>query len=95
MLVSLQCLEPYTMNSTTQSNGHSTVKSNLRVNLSTPAEDATDASCGKQLISQNSDLVKESKSFRRLSLSQNMVPQRDSATLTSMLLFPFNMFPWP
>lgn len=83
------------MDSTTQLNGHSAVKSNLRVNLSTPAADATDASCGRQLISQNSDLVRESKSFRRLSLSQHMVLQRDSSTLTSMLFFRIYMFPLP
>ncbi|KAM3281387.1 katanin p80 WD40 repeat-containing subunit B1 KTN80.4 isoform X1 [Capsicum chacoense] len=83
-VVDISCLEPYTVDSTTRVTGHSAVKSNLRVNLSTPAEDATDASCGRQLISQNSDLVKESKSFRRLSLSHNMVLQRDSATLTTI-----------
>lgn len=81
------------MDSSTPSNGHSAAKSNLRVNLSTSAEDNTDASCRGQLISQNSDLVKESKSFRRLSLSQNMVLQRDSAALTSMLLLCFSCFP--
>lgn len=83
-VVDISCLEPYTMDSSTPSNGHSAAKSNLRVNLSTSAEDARDASCGGQLISQNSDLVKESKSFRRLSLSQNMVLQRDSAALTTI-----------
>ncbi|CAN4080939.1 unnamed protein product [Withania somnifera] len=83
-VVDVSCLEPYTMDSTTRLNGHSAVKSNLRVNVSTPAEDATDASCGRQLISQNSDLVKDSKSLRRLSLSHNMVLQRDSATLTTV-----------
>ncbi|MCD7457341.1 hypothetical protein HAX54_034891 [Datura stramonium] len=82
-VVDISCLEPYTIDSTTRLNGNSAVKSNLRVNLSTPADDATDASCGRLLISQNSDLVKESKSFRRLSLSNNMVLQRDSATLTT------------
>ncbi|XP_059308902.1 katanin p80 WD40 repeat-containing subunit B1 homolog KTN80.4-like isoform X1 [Lycium ferocissimum] len=83
-VVDISCLEPYTMDSTTRLNGHSVVKSNLRVNLSTPAEDATDASSGRLLTSQNSDAVKESKSFRRLSLSHNMDLQRDSATLTTI-----------
>ncbi|KAJ8562926.1 hypothetical protein K7X08_031378 [Anisodus acutangulus] len=82
-VVDISCLEPYTMDSTTRSNGHSVVKSNLRANLSTPAEDGTDASSGRLLTSQNSDLVKESKSFGRLSLSNNMDLQRDFATLTN------------
>ncbi|OIT05485.1 PREDICTED: katanin p80 WD40 repeat-containing subunit B1 homolog isoform X1 [Nicotiana attenuata] len=83
-VVDISCLEPYTVDSTTRLNDHSVVKSNLRANLSTPAEDATDASFGRLLSSQNSDPVKESKYFGRLSLSHNKDLQKDSTTPTTI-----------
>ncbi|PHT26195.1 Katanin p80 WD40 repeat-containing subunit B1 [Capsicum baccatum] len=81
-VVDILRLEPYAMG-TTRLNGHSDVKSNSSVNLSNLAEDASKANLGRLSISQNSDTVKETKSFGRLSISQNLDHQRDSRTLTT------------
>lgn len=83
----MQRLEPYSMGNTTRLNGHSDVKSNSSVNLSNLAEDASKVNLGRLSISQNSDPVKDNKSFGRLSVSQNLDLQRDSRTLNSMPLF--------
>lgn len=90
----MQRLEPYAMGNTARLNGHPDVKSNSGGNLSNLADDGTKASSGRLLISQNCDPVKETKSFGRLSVSQNLELQRDSRTLTSMLFifFFFNTF---
>ncbi|CAN4105469.1 unnamed protein product [Withania somnifera] len=82
-VVDISRLEPYAMGNTTRLNGHSDVKSNSSVNLSNLAEDASKANLGRLSISQNSDPVKETKSFGRLSVSQNLDLQRDSRTLTT------------
>lgn len=87
----MQRLEPYAMGSTTRLNGHSDVKSNSSMKLSNLAEDASKANLGRLSISQDSDPVKETKSFGRLSVSQNL-DQRDSRALASMLFFLLFLF---
>ncbi|TMW98488.1 hypothetical protein EJD97_003963 [Solanum chilense] len=81
-VVDISRLEPYAMGSTTRLNGHSDVKSNSSMKLSNLAEDASKANLGRLSISQDSDPVKETKSFGRLSVSQNL-DQRDSRALTT------------
>ncbi|XP_009790404.1 katanin p80 WD40 repeat-containing subunit B1 homolog KTN80.4-like isoform X1 [Nicotiana tabacum] len=82
-VVDISRLEPYAMGNTARLNGHPDVKPNSGGNLSNLADDGTKASSGRLLISQNCDPVKETKSFGRLSVSQNLELQRDSRTLTT------------
>ncbi|KAL0409081.1 UNVERIFIED_CONTAM: Katanin p80 WD40 repeat-containing subunit B1 [Sesamum radiatum] len=81
-VVDISRIEPYAMGSTARLNGDSDSKSNSG-GSTVLTEDNVKANLGRLSISHNSESVKETRSFTRLSVQQNSDLNKDSKSIPS------------